>query len=102
MLDMKRDIILRLCGFFKKNRKSKLQAIFSMCERIFNWRNHYVFDKLMNYSFRVKYKNNIAYGKRDGDVDKVCIKSYLINLYLSLTKEEEVEIKKEYILEFDF
>jgi hypothetical protein len=68
MLEMKRDIILRLTGYCKNERKKKLQSIFGMCREIFKWKNHYLFDKTKNFAFRVKYEDSYAYGKWDEDL----------------------------------
>ena len=102
MLDMRRNIILRLCGYCKKNRKGKLQAIFGMCEEIYDWRDHYMFNKMINYSFKIKHGNKFAFGKKNEDVDKVSVNDLVIRLYFSLTEDSEIKISKGDIVEFEF
>jgi hypothetical protein len=85
MLGLKRDIILRLFGYCKTERKSKLQNMLGMCQEIYEWRNHYLFDKTKNYAFRVKYKDNYAYGKRNEEIDRVCGDKQRIILFSSMT-----------------
>jgi hypothetical protein len=116
LLDLKRDIILRLLGYCTTERKSKLQNIVGMCKQTYLWRNHYVFDKTKDYSFRVKYGDNCyAFGKRDEDVVEVCGRREegegdeeyenddgVITLYMSMRSDEKVRIKRKEIVEFEF
>ena len=71
--ERERDVILRLLGYCRIERKKKLQNVFGMSQQIYKWRNHYLFDKSKNYSLRVKYGDNYAYGKKDEDCEKVCM-----------------------------
>jgi hypothetical protein len=73
-----------------------------MCEEIFEWRNHYLFDKLRNYSFRVKYGDYYGYGKRDENCAEVCWMDEIIMLCSSMINNKNVEIKRKDIVEFEF
>jgi hypothetical protein len=73
-----------------------------MCKEIFEWRNHYLFDKLRNYSFRVRYGDYYGYGKRDENCVDVCGVDEVAMLCSSMINNKNVEIKKKDIVKFEF